>query len=196
MVSGYKIGNLDITPGLVLSPMSGVTTSAFRRLIKELNPASLGMVISEFISVEGMTRQSRRSLEMMRFHASERPFGIQIFGYDIQRMRDAAGLVGQNGGRLFGANCGGAPPPGGPGQGPGLPAKTASERPPPQSVRVSSLPGHFAPNQCPCVNLPVDINLITGLKGMRLEILLFGPKLLAPGQSHQEPGDRTHKNRL
>jgi tRNA-dihydrouridine synthase B len=101
-----KIRNIELNPALVLSPMSGVTTSAFRRLIKELNPGSVGLVISEFISVEGMTRKSRRSLDMMRYHESERPYGIQIFGYDIQRMRDAAVMVEAAGADLVDINCG------------------------------------------------------------------------------------------
>lgn len=102
----YTVGKLQIEPGLVLSPMSGVTTSAFRRLIKELNPGCVGLLVSEFISVEGMTRQARRSIEMMRFHPSERPYAIQIFGYDPQRMRDAAVMCEQAGVDLVDVNCG------------------------------------------------------------------------------------------
>ncbi len=106
MKIGYQIRNIHITPGLVLSPMSGVTCSAFRRLIKELNPGSVGLVISEFISVEGLTRQSQRSLDMMRFHQSERPYGIQIFGFDPERMRDAAVMAQEAGADLVDINCG------------------------------------------------------------------------------------------
>jgi tRNA-dihydrouridine synthase B len=100
------IRNLEIKPGLVLAPMSGVTCSAFRTLIKELNPDSVGLVVSEFISVEGLTRESVRSRDMMRFREMERPFGIQIFGYDIQRMRDAALMVQDAGADLVDINCG------------------------------------------------------------------------------------------
>jgi tRNA-dihydrouridine synthase B len=102
----YSIKNLKISPGLVLSPMSGVTSSPFRRLIKELNPGAVGLLISEFISVEGLTRDSRRSVEMMNFHESERPYGVQIFGYDIDRMRDAAIMVEEAGADLVDINCG------------------------------------------------------------------------------------------
>lgn len=106
MISGYQIRDLEVKPGLVLSPMSGVTTSAFRRLIKELNPGAVGLLVSEFISVEAMTRQVPRSLQMMDFHESERPYAIQIFGYDINRMRDAAKMVQDAGVDLLDINCG------------------------------------------------------------------------------------------
>jgi tRNA-dihydrouridine synthase B len=103
---GFNIRNIKISPGLVLAPMSGVTTSAFRRLLKSTNPGAIGLVVSEFISVEALTRQVVRSLEMMRFRPEERPVGIQIFGYDINRLRDAAMMVQDAGVDLIDLNCG------------------------------------------------------------------------------------------
>lgn len=106
IVPQYRVRNIEIKPGLVLAPMSGVTCMAFRRLIREINPGAVGLLISEFISVEGLTRKGRRSMEMMRFHESERPFGIQIFGFDIHRMRDAALMAQDAGADLVDINCG------------------------------------------------------------------------------------------
>jgi nifR3 family TIM-barrel protein len=106
MLKDFKIRHISISPSLVLSPMSGVTCSAFRRLIKECNPGAVGLVISEFISVEGLTRNSDRSLAMMRFHPDERPYGIQIFGHDLRRMRDAAKMAQDAGADLVDINCG------------------------------------------------------------------------------------------
>ncbi len=105
-MQALTLRNLVLNPPLVLAPMSGVTNSAFRRLVKELNPGSVGYMISEFLSVEGMTRGSRRTKEMMQFRPEERPFGIQIFGYDIQRMRDAAVMVQDSGADVVDVNCG------------------------------------------------------------------------------------------
>jgi tRNA-dihydrouridine synthase B len=102
----FSIRNLKIKPGLVLAPMSGVTTSAFRRLVKQFNPGAVGLVITEFISVEGLSRQGSRSISMMRFRDEERPFGVQIFGHDIDRMRDAALMVEEAGADLVDINCG------------------------------------------------------------------------------------------
>jgi len=106
VIKPYSVRHISVTPGLVLSPMSGVTTRAFRRLIKELNPGCVGLVVSEFVSVEGMTRGSRRTLEMMRFSEEERPYCVQIFGYDIVRMRDAAMMVQDLGADMVDINCG------------------------------------------------------------------------------------------
>lgn len=106
MFPSYTIRNIKISPGLVLAPMSGVTSMAFRRLIKQLNPGAVGLMVSEFISVEGMTREGRKSLQMMRFHPEERPYAIQIFGHDIDRMRDAAMMVQDAGADIVDINCG------------------------------------------------------------------------------------------
>lgn len=106
MIKSYSVRAINVNPGLVLSPMSGVTTRAFRRLIKELNPGAVGLVVSEFVSVEGMTRGSRRTLEMMRFVEEERPYCVQIFGYDVDRMRDAALMVQDIGADIVDINCG------------------------------------------------------------------------------------------
>jgi tRNA-dihydrouridine synthase B len=106
MLTSYRLGNLEINPGLVLAPMSGVTCMSFRTLIKELNPGSVGMVVTEFISVEALTRQVRRSLDMMRHKSIEHPFCIQIFGYDTDRMRDGALMAQDAGADIIDINCG------------------------------------------------------------------------------------------
>jgi tRNA-dihydrouridine synthase B len=106
VIKPYQIRHIQVNPGLVLSPMSGVTTRPFRRLIKELNPGAVGLVVSEFVSVEGMTRGSQRTLEMMKFSEMERPYCVQIFGYDLDRMRDAALMVQDIGADVVDINCG------------------------------------------------------------------------------------------
>lgn len=103
---GYQIGKMEVKPGLVLAPMSGVTCRPFRRLIKELNGDSLGLTVTEFISVEAMTRNVNRSLVMMRKHESETPFCIQIFGFDQDRMVLAAKMVEDAGADALDINCG------------------------------------------------------------------------------------------
>ncbi|MDZ4785545.1 MAG: tRNA-dihydrouridine synthase family protein [bacterium] len=106
MLKSYKIRDIEINNGLVLAPMSGVTSRPFRRLIKLYNQEHLGLVITEFISVEALTRNVQKSIEMMRFTEAERPFAIQIFGYDIERMVTAAHMVEQSGADIIDINCG------------------------------------------------------------------------------------------
>src|SRR5215475_12124970 len=100
----YNIGAIEINPTLVLAPMAGVPDSSFRRLIKELG--GVGLIVTEFISVEGLTRGNMRTHRMMKFLPEERPLSIQIFGYDDDRMAMAAEIIQERGADVVDINCG------------------------------------------------------------------------------------------
>jgi len=100
----FKIRNIDIDPPLVLSPMAGVTDYTFRRLIKRRG--GVGLVVSEFISVEGLTRGNPKSKRQMRFDAEERPYAVQIFGGKADRMAMGAEMAEEVGADILDVNCG------------------------------------------------------------------------------------------
>jgi tRNA-dihydrouridine synthase B len=75
---------------LYLAPQAGVSESPFRRLCRSFGA---DVVVSEFVSAEGIRRHDRRTHSYLRFHDDERPIGIQIFGADPQAMAEAAALV-------------------------------------------------------------------------------------------------------
>jgi nifR3 family TIM-barrel protein len=105
-VKEFYIDDIRIYPNLVLAPMSGVTNPSFRKLISILNPQSVGLFVSEFISIEGLTRNNARSVGMMRTSVVGVPYAVQIFGYDINRMVDAALMVQDQGVDIVDINCG------------------------------------------------------------------------------------------
>ncbi|HMS39976.1 MAG TPA: tRNA dihydrouridine synthase DusB [Pyrinomonadaceae bacterium] len=100
----FKIRNIEINPPLILSPMAGVTDYTFRRLIKRRG--GVGLVVSEFISVEGLTRHNPKSKRQMRFDEEERPFAVQIFGGQHERMRLGAEMAEEVGADILDVNCG------------------------------------------------------------------------------------------
>lgn len=100
----FKIRNIEINPPLILSPMAGVTDYTFRRLIK--NRGGVGLSVSEFISVEGLTRGNPKSKRQMRFDETERPFAVQIFGGQPERMRLGAEMAEEVGADILDINCG------------------------------------------------------------------------------------------
>jgi tRNA-dihydrouridine synthase B len=104
MTGEFNIGNVKIIPNVALAPMAGVTDSSFRRLIKELG--GVGLIVTEFISVEGITRGNMRTHRMMKFLPEERPLSIQIFGYDHERMAAAAEIIEEAGADIVDINCG------------------------------------------------------------------------------------------
>src|SRR3989454_12853398 len=100
----FKIRGIEISPPLVLSPMAGVTDISFRRLLKARG--GIGLTVSEFISVEGLTRNNPKSKRQMRFYENERPFAVQIFGGQPERMRMAAEMAQEVGADILDVNCG------------------------------------------------------------------------------------------
>jgi tRNA-dihydrouridine synthase B len=75
---------------LYLAPMAGVSESPFRRLCRSFGA---DVVVTEFLSAEGIRRENPATLEKLRFASDERPIGVQIFGADPDAMGDAAALV-------------------------------------------------------------------------------------------------------
>jgi tRNA-dihydrouridine synthase B len=75
---------------LYLAPQAGVSESPFRRLCRGFGA---DVVVSEFVSSEGLRRNDARTHSYLRFHDDERPIGIQIFGADATAMGEAAALV-------------------------------------------------------------------------------------------------------
>jgi tRNA-dihydrouridine synthase B len=100
----FKIRDIEINPPLILSPMAGVTDYTFRRLIKRRG--GVGLVVSEFISVEGLTRHNPKSKRQMLFDEEERPFAVQIFGGQPERMRMGAEMAEEVGADILDVNCG------------------------------------------------------------------------------------------
>jgi tRNA-dihydrouridine synthase B len=100
----FDIGGVRIDPPLALAPMAEVTDTYYRSLIKELG--GVGLVVSEFISAEGLTRKNDRSHQMLTFSEAERPVAIQIYGGDPDRMDDAAAIVEAEGVDIVDINMG------------------------------------------------------------------------------------------
>jgi tRNA-dihydrouridine synthase B len=100
----FKIREVLIDPPLVLAPVAGHTDSLFRQAIKGLG--GCGLVVSELVSTEGMTRHQNRTSFLTHFEESERPIAIQIFGSNVTRMADSAAMVEGMGADIVDVNFG------------------------------------------------------------------------------------------
>ena len=75
---------------LYLAPMAGVSESPFRRLCRRFGA---DVVVTEFLSAEGIRRENEATISKLRFTPDEHPIGVQIFGAEPDAMGDAAALV-------------------------------------------------------------------------------------------------------
>jgi tRNA-dihydrouridine synthase B len=99
-----QIGNIDLGEfPLLLAPMEDVSDPPFRYVCKQ-NGAD--MMYTEFISSEGLIRDAAKSRKKLDIFEYERPIGIQIFGSDIEHMREASAISSQAGPDLIDINYG------------------------------------------------------------------------------------------
>jgi tRNA-dihydrouridine synthase B len=99
-----RIGPIELESPFVVSPMAGMTDTAFRRLVKR--QGGCGLVVSEMVSSEGLVRGIDRTLEYAEYTEEERPVSIQIFGGEPDKMAEAARVVEQMGANIVDVNMG------------------------------------------------------------------------------------------
>ena len=86
-----KIGNIEFGPYPVfLAPMEDVTDIGFRLLCKQMGAA---MVYSEFVAADALIRMVNKSLMKLQVCEEERPVVIQIYGKEVDNVREAARIV-------------------------------------------------------------------------------------------------------
>lgn len=99
-----KIGKLELGEfPLLLAPMEDVSDPPFRAVCKQ-NGADL--MYTEFISSEGLIRDAAKSIQKLDVYDYERPIGIQIFGNEIESMREAAAIAEAAGPDILDINYG------------------------------------------------------------------------------------------
>lgn len=75
---------------LLLAPMEDVSDPPFRALCKK---HGADLMYTEFISSEGLIRDAAKSVQKLDIYEYERPIGIQIFGSEIESMKEAAKII-------------------------------------------------------------------------------------------------------
>ena len=75
---------------LYLAPMAGVSDKIFRQLCKE---RGADVLVTEFVSSEGVFRRNARTRGYLDFDEMERPVGVQLFGGNAEHMAEAARQV-------------------------------------------------------------------------------------------------------
>ena len=88
-------GGLKLPSRYLLSPLAGYTNLSFRRVIREIG--GVGLATTDLVNARGLLEGSRRSLQMIESHPTDRPFAVQIFGSDPVAMRDVAIFLEERG---------------------------------------------------------------------------------------------------
>ncbi len=81
-------------PIITSTPMAGITDTAWRQLCKKWGA---DVVYTEFVSVDALFYDSKKTLRMLEYKASEQPVVAQIFGKRSELYPKAAKLIEQLG---------------------------------------------------------------------------------------------------
>ncbi|TGN20327.1 tRNA dihydrouridine synthase [Leptospira idonii] len=82
-----KIGEIQISGKVALSPMAGISDSPYRKIARRFGSA---FAYTEFVSTEQILLGNQKSIDMFRFEEMERPIFFQIFGSDLNTVVEAS----------------------------------------------------------------------------------------------------------
>jgi tRNA-dihydrouridine synthase B len=101
---GMRIGPIQLPDRpVLLAPMEDVSDPPFRILCKRYGA---DMLYTEFISSGGLVYDADDSRQKLEFYEEERPVAIQIFGGELDQVRQAARIVDEVGPDLIDINFG------------------------------------------------------------------------------------------
>ena len=85
-----KIGDIELDGNVILGPMAGITTLAYREFMK---PFGVALSYSEMISDCGIAYGNKRTMDYLATSKKERPVGLQLFGFDIKNSAKAIEIM-------------------------------------------------------------------------------------------------------
>jgi tRNA-dihydrouridine synthase B len=87
MTPRFYVRHIPVYGDTILAPMDGFSDLPFRLICRELGSA---MSYTEFMSVEELGHNVKRTHRKLRFDPSERPMTFQIYGHDENLLVDTA----------------------------------------------------------------------------------------------------------
>ena len=86
----FKIGNVEIKGKVVLAPMAGVTSLAYREFMK---PFGVALTVTEMVSDCGLIYDNKKTIDYIKTTEFERPVAIQLFGSSAETICKAMDVV-------------------------------------------------------------------------------------------------------
>ncbi|HZL44394.1 MAG TPA: tRNA dihydrouridine synthase DusB [Verrucomicrobiae bacterium] len=86
-----RIGSLELSSNLFLSPLAGYTNLPFRLVVRELG--GTGLATTDLVNARSLLEKRTKALKLIETSPSDRPLAVQLFGSVPEEMRDAAVFV-------------------------------------------------------------------------------------------------------
>lgn len=89
-MSGFNIGDINISGRLILGPMAGITDLPFRLLCKE---QGANLLYTEMISAKGIYYNNKNTEKLLQIDENEHPIIVQLFGSEPELMASIAAKI-------------------------------------------------------------------------------------------------------
>jgi len=83
-----RIGSLELSSNLFLSPLAGYTNLPFRLTLRELG--GLGLATTDLVNARSLLEKKSKALKLIETRPADQPLAVQLFGSVPGEMRDAA----------------------------------------------------------------------------------------------------------
>src|SRR5947199_4047552 len=83
-----RIGRLQLSSNLFLSPLAGYTNLPFRLTLREIG--GLDLATTDLVNARSLLEKNSKALKLIESCPADRPLGVQLFGSVPEEMRDAA----------------------------------------------------------------------------------------------------------
>ncbi|MFE6028263.1 tRNA dihydrouridine synthase DusB [Streptomyces niveus] len=90
------VGPYPVSPPVVLAPMAGITNAPFRTLCREFSGGK-GLFVSEMITTRALVERNEKTMQLIRFDATETPRSIQLYGVDPVTVGKAVRMIADEG---------------------------------------------------------------------------------------------------
>jgi nifR3 family TIM-barrel protein len=83
-----RIGSLQLSSNLFLSPLAGYTNLPFRLTLREVG--GLDLATTDLVNARSLLEKNPKALKLIETCPADRPLAVQLFGSVPEEMRDAA----------------------------------------------------------------------------------------------------------
>src|SRR5262245_11082801 len=90
-----RLGHLELTSNLFLSPLAGYTNLPFRLVVRELG--GIDLATTDLVNARSLLERNPKAFKLIETNQRDRPLAVQLFGSVPEEMRDAALMLQERG---------------------------------------------------------------------------------------------------
>jgi tRNA-dihydrouridine synthase B len=90
-----RIGSLNLSSNLFLSPLAGYTNLPFRLVVREIG--GVGLCTTDLVNARSLLEKREKAFKLIETRPEDSPLAVQLFGSVPEEMRDAAAFLESQG---------------------------------------------------------------------------------------------------